>query len=81
MCFAFWEKICVVLRSSKMDNYLYNTYIGWIVNEWDLFFYNRIKWGYIFSEYVENVWKIDESLALKRFDKSNKKALLLLLKR
>lgn len=45
------------------------------------FFYNRIKWRYIFREYVENVWKIDESLALKRFDKSNKKALLLLLKR
>lgn len=45
------------------------------------FFYNRIKWRYIFREYVENVWKIDGSLALKRFDKSNKKALLLLLKR
>ncbi|ERF48964.1 MULTISPECIES: hypothetical protein [Staphylococcus] len=29
--------------------------------------------GNIFREYVENVWKIDESIALKRFEKAIKK--------
>lgn len=28
--------------------------------------------GNIFREYVENVWKIDESIALKRFEKAIK---------
>ncbi|RIM82348.1 hypothetical protein [Staphylococcus arlettae] len=29
--------------------------------------------GNIFREYVENVWKIDESIAVKRFEQSIKK--------
>lgn len=29
--------------------------------------------GNIFHEYVENVWKIEEKLALKRFEKAIKK--------
>lgn len=31
-----------------MDNYIYNTYIGWIVNEWDLFFIIELNDGTFF---------------------------------